>query len=76
MNGAMVFARRDHGMKSRCTKRCYASIEDAMRNAERELERDGFNGSMVRAYRCPQCRRYHLTTKQRGGRNNWVKRNG
>lgn len=53
--------RRDAG----CTKRAYASKADA----ETELARANANGlHLARAYRCPACKVWHVTSQKRARR--------
>lgn len=77
MSNAMDTDPRGPGMSGRqlCQKRAYGTQEAALKNAQNILYNfDGFRGDAVRAYRCPDCKKWHLSTKGRGGVTEWVTR--
>lgn len=57
----------------RCGKRCYRSKDDAQSDAHRLVEHTpAFRGKKARAYPCPTCKSWHISTKPRSGRTEWV----
>ena len=44
-------------------KRCFRSCDDAEAAAARILESNTCNAKLLRAYECPYCKRWHLSSK-------------
>lgn len=74
MNGATVTGHPERSMSKACTKKPYNTQSAALGDAEYLITQEWFRGDNVRAYRCPKCKKYHLSTTPRGGRDEWVRR--
>lgn len=48
-----------------CTKQAYETLRKAIEVAERIMEK---TGRKLRAYPCPCCKRWHLSSKRGGGK--------
>lgn len=75
MNVVMDSCLLGHGMRPKCQKKKYRSRDEAETDARRLLMNKSFIGKQARAYPCPECQCWHLSTKPRSGRTRWVMKN-
>ncbi len=57
-----------------CGKVCYGSMEDAELDSRRLFAVAAFHGNRVRAYPCPTCKCWHLSSKPRSGKTRYIER--